>query len=90
MTRVLKKYGDDDGRVICNMDVEGKRWHDRCVHFESNQVPKDFHSTQNDLLTKSEARHYTLSAILAGLVVVLAFSVTWVLFVLFLTQVVFR
>ncbi len=26
-----KQYEDDDGRVICSMDVEGTRWHDKGV-----------------------------------------------------------
>jgi hypothetical protein len=90
MTRVSKKYDDDDGRVIANMDVEGMRWHDRRKRPEEPQAVKAYQGVRGDPLTRSEARRYTWSAVLAGLVVVLVFSVTWVLFVLFLTQIVFR
>ena len=31
MANKPKQYDDDDGRVICNMDVEGMRWHDKRV-----------------------------------------------------------
>jgi len=87
MTSSPKKYDDDDGRVICDMDVEGMRWHDKRIRREQKVARR---AIQGDLLTNSEARRFTWSAILAGLVIVLVFSVTWVLFVLFLTEIVFK
>jgi hypothetical protein len=29
MDKQPTKYDDDDGRVICDMDVEGMRWYDK-------------------------------------------------------------
>lgn len=63
------------------------RWHDKRVRREEKVSRR---APQGDLLTKSEARRFTWSAILAGLLIVLVFAVTWVLFVLFLTQIVFK
>jgi len=87
MARKPKQYEDDDGRVICNMDVDGMRWHDRRVRREerrARQIP------QGDQLTKAEARRYTWYSLLAGLLIVAVFSVTWILFVLFCTQIWFK
>lgn len=87
MTKEPKKFDDDDGRVICDMDVEGMRWHDQRARREKaaqRPVP------QGDQLTQSESRRFTWNAILAGLSIVLVFSATWVLFILFCTQVWFR
>ncbi|HPO59060.1 MAG TPA: hypothetical protein PLV53_09470 [Anaerolineaceae bacterium] len=88
-----RDYEDDDGRVIVNMDVEGMRWHDRRSSSGSNRP--DFPivrrgGLRGDELTESETRRYTFYALLAGLVVVLVFAATWVLLVLFMTQVWFR
>ncbi|MEM5774925.1 MAG: hypothetical protein AAGU05_07965 [Anaerolineaceae bacterium] len=88
MAREHKKYDDDDGRVICNMDVEGMKWHDRRARREN--VAQQPIIPRGDTLTRSEARRYTWSAALAGLVVVGVFSLTWVLFILFCTQIWFR
>ncbi len=90
MAREPKKYDDDDGRVICNMDVEGMKWHDRRVRKERPAGHQQIIIPQGDTMTRSEARRYTWSAALAGLVVVLVFSLTWVLFILFCTQIWFR
>ncbi|HZW03805.1 MAG TPA: hypothetical protein VFF68_07755 [Anaerolineaceae bacterium] len=87
MTADSKKFDDDDGRVICNMDVEGMRWHDQRVRRENRAarlVP------QGEQLTESESRRFTWHAVLAGMVIVGVFSATWVLFILFCTQVWFR
>jgi hypothetical protein len=89
MARNPKQYDDDDGRVICNMDVEGMKWHDRRVHRENKEMRKAS-AQQGDQMTKSEARRYTWYAVLAGLTIVLVYSVVWVLFTLFLTKVWFR
>ena len=51
-----KQYEDDDGRVICDMNVEGMRWFDKSLRRNgqmSNKVP------QGTQLTRSEARRYT-------------------------------
>lgn len=82
-----KKYEDDDGRVICNMDVPGMRWHEIKSRRMNENSPQVF---QGDQLTRAEARKYNWYAVLAGMVIVLVFSVVWVLFVLFCTQIWFR
>ena len=83
MTRTPKQYPDDDGRVICNMDVEGMKWHDRRVRQERRAERK----AQGTQMTRSEARRYTRYAVLAGLTIALVFAVTWILLTLFMTQV---
>lgn len=83
------QYDDDDGRVICDMDVDGMKWHDRRVRRErrASKPENVSHGTQ---MTRSEARRYTWYAVLAGLTIALIFSVVWVLFTLFATQIWFR
>jgi hypothetical protein len=78
------QYEDDDGRVICSMDVEGMRWHDKKTRREERVVRR---AAQGDQLTRSEARRYTWYATLAGLLIVAVFSLAWVLFILFCTQI---
>ncbi len=78
---------DDDGRVICNMNVEGMRWFDKNAQRIEQANRAKATGTQ---LTRSEARRYTWYSVLAGLSVVAVFSVTWILFILFCTQVWFR
>lgn len=75
------KYDDDDGRVICNMDVAGMHWHDR------RNPPAAGVVYPSEAITRSEARLYTWYAMLAGLSVALVFSVVLVLFTLFCTQI---
>lgn len=87
MANKTKQYNDDDGRVICNMDVEGMRWHDKRVRRESREVHR---VNQGDQMTKSEARQFTWYAVLAGLLITAVFSITWVLFILFCTEIWFR
>lgn len=82
-----KQYDDDDGKVICNMDVEGMRWHDKNVRREERAKRK---YPQGDSMSRAEARRYTWYSILAGLVIASVFSITWVLFILFCTQIWFR
>jgi hypothetical protein len=82
-----KKYEDDDGRVICDMDVDGLPWHDKRIRRENRAARNQVQAGQ---MTRSEARRYTWYAILAGLLVVSVFSITWILFVLFCTQIWFR
>lgn len=85
--RKMPQHDDDDGRVICSMDVEGMS-----ALAEGSQGRKhQSESSQNGVeLTKSEVRSLTASALLAALVIGAIFSLTWVLFTLFLTHVVFR
>jgi len=87
MANKLKQFDDDDGRVICNMDVEGMRWHDKRVRRESREARRVI---QGDQMTKSEARQFTWYAVLAGLLIATVFSVTWVLFILFCTEIWFK
>jgi hypothetical protein len=90
--RKPKEYDDDDGRVICdmdpvsNIDLTGKVWPNRADRHEAKEEIKTQIST-GPQLTRSEARRFTLNAMLAGLVVALVFSAVWVLFTLFATQV---
>lgn len=85
--KMNKKYEDDDGRVICNMDVEGMRWHDNDSRRRDSGKSK---MPVGNQLTRSEAWRFTWSAILAGLSIVGVFSAGWVLFILFCTQIWFR
>ena len=87
MKKQPRRYDDDDGRVICSMDVEGTRWHDKAVRrreIETRRV------AQGEQMTRSEAWRYTWYAVLAGLLIVAVFAVTWVLFILFCTEIWFR
>lgn len=82
-----KQYDDDDGRVICDMDVDGMRWHDRRIRHEKKSERK-LHQTEQ--MTRSETRRYNWYVILAILVIGSVFSVTWILFTLFCTKIWFR
>ena len=89
-----KQYEDDDGRVIVNMNVPGMSWHNpnEMTH-ESSKSSKPSHKwvgAQVMDLTRKELRQITWSALLAGLTIALVFSVTWILFTLFATQIWFR
>lgn len=87
MKNRVNQQEDDDGRVICSMDVEGMRWRDKRVRREeraARRVP------MGNQMTRSEARRYTWYSVLAGLLIVAVFSLTWVLFVLFCTEIWFR
>lgn len=88
MTREQKQYEDDDGRVICSMDVEGMPWHDRRARRDKKAAAEQVHAPPPaEEMTHSEARRFTLNAVLAALLVALVFSLAWVLFTLFCTQV---
>ena len=89
MNRKPKQFDDDDGRVICNMDVEGMRWHDKRVRREKRALRL---TTSNDAyqMSAAETRSFTYSALLAGLSMVLVFAAVWGLFLLFCTQIWFR
>ena len=87
MAKQSIQYDDDDGRVICNMDVEGTPWFDKRAKRERKVAQRVNFSPA---ITRSEARRYTFHSMLAGLLVASVFSLTWVLFVLFCTLVWFR
>ena len=90
MSKEPRKYDDDDGRVIADMNVEGMPWHDRQVRREKRaerRAERKARVPQGAQLTKSEARRYTFYAVLAGLTVALVFSVVWILLTLFMTRV---
>jgi hypothetical protein len=82
-----KRYEDDDGRVITNMNVEGMRWYDKNLR---QGKASTFNQPQGGQMTRSEARQYTWYSMLAALAIVATFSLTWVLFVLFCTEIWFR
>lgn len=84
MMRKQKEHDDDNGMVICDMNVEGTRWYNKDI--SDSRSPNAF--TQQ--MTRSEARRYNFYSILAGLSVVFVFSATWILFTLFCTQVWFK
>jgi hypothetical protein len=87
MKKQTKKFEDDDGRVICSMDVDGMRRHDKPARQPNTATPKIPQSYQ---MTRSESRRFTWNALLAGLLIASVFSVVWVLFVLFCTEIWFR
>lgn len=87
MAREQKQYDDDDGRVICNMDVEGMPWHNKRARRQASAVQA---VPQGEQLTDAEARQYTFHAVLAGLLIVGVFALTWVLVILFCINVWFR
>jgi hypothetical protein len=78
---------DDDGRVIVNMDVEGMPRHDKQVRLEKTRARKYSQGPQG---TKPENRLYTWYSMLYGLLIAAVFSITWILFTLFCTQIWFR
>jgi hypothetical protein len=87
-----RQYDDDDGRVICDMDVDGMSWHDKRIRREKREQRRAIATGQTDReqMTKSEARQFTFHATLAGMLIAFVFSAAWVLFILFCTQVWFR
>ena len=82
-----KQYEDDDGRVICNMDVAGMRWHDRAV---GRQKKAERKLARGEQMTRSETLRFTWYSVLSGMVIALVFSAVWVLIILFCTQIWFR
>jgi len=75
----------DDGRTIASMNVEGMPWYtperpDLPPNASEADAPQ---KGPKDGLTRRQARMYTLSAMKAGLLVALAFSLMLVLFAAF-------
>jgi hypothetical protein len=87
MNTQRERFDDDDGRVVCNMDVDGMRWHDKVARRKIFATHQAAHGGQ---MTRSEARRFTWVAVQAALFLASIFSVAWVLFILFCTQVWFR
>ncbi len=87
MTEQPLKPEEDDGRVICSMDVEGMPWHDKRERRQRNAARL---SAVGEPMTRSETRRYIWNAVLAGLSIAAAFSLTWVLLILFCIHVWFR
>ncbi|MBG0786313.1 MAG: UbiA prenyltransferase family protein [Anaerolineaceae bacterium] len=95
MSKKRKQYDDDDGRTIVNMDVPGTRWYqenDPARLREESSSQSDSRRPRRPIveLTRKEVRQITWSALLAGLTIALVFSVTWILFTLFATQIWFK
>lgn len=70
MAREPKQYDDDDGRTICDMDVEGMPWHDRRVRRERRQKAREELSERvanGETLTRMETIRYTFYAVLGAL-----------------------
>ena len=89
MKKQPKQYSDDDGRVICDMDVAGMPWHDRHARSEKRAL-KLCAGGQTYQMSPAESRSYTFSAVLAGLAIVAVFGVTWAALILFMTKAWFR
>ena len=88
-----RQYEDDDGRVLCDMNVPGMPWYDRerkKALKEARRQERGADFTPGERMTRSEARRYTCYALLAALCVVGIFSAAGVLFILFCTKVWFR
>ena len=78
-----KEYDDDNGMVIVDMNVEGTPWYHKKNEQENSKTP-------SQQLTRSEVRRYNFYSILAGMLIVLVFSTTWILLTLFMTQIWFK
>ena len=88
MIKEKQQFEEDDGRVICRMDVEGM--HSRTGRASRRDVTPTGSAASDDPLTRTEARRFTTYALLAVLLIGAIFSVTWIVFTLFLTKVLFR
>lgn len=80
------QYEDDDGRVICDMNVPGMPWYDRSVRREKRAARVSGFSSAVQM-TKSEIRRFTWNAILAGLMIAGVYAAVWALFILFATKI---
>lgn len=87
MSKEKRHYEDDDGRVICEMDLDGMPYR---LKRTSDHTDASANKAQGEPLTRSEARRFTANALLAVLLVGAVFAGTWILLTLFLTKVLFR
>ena len=73
MAREPKKYEDDDGRTIVDMDVEGMPWHTARMKREKREQSRaelQEKIANGEALTRRQTIRYTFYAVLAGLAVV--------------------
>lgn len=88
-----KKYPDDDGRVIVDMNVEGMTWYNKSLSnvsdYRRSKTPAR-QSAQGEAITPRELRRYTWYSVLAGLTIAGVFAVVWILMALFAVFVWFR
>ena len=83
---MTKQYQDDDGRVICDLNVEGMSWYNQNVSKVSDYRRSRVKATQSRAgseMTRKETARYTFYAVLAGLTIVGVFAVAWILMWLF-------
>ena len=78
-----KKYDDDDGRVIANMNVDGMPWY-------VEAAKKKEASSQELDLTKEESKAVLWGTVKAGLLIASVFVVAALIFILFCIHVWFR
>lgn len=78
-----KKYDDDDGRVIANMNVDGMPWY-------VDAAKKKEASSQELDLTKEESKAVLWGTVKAGLLIASVFVVAALIFILFCIHVWFR
>ena len=78
-----KKYDDDDGRVIANMNVDGMPWY-------VDAAKKKEVSSQELDLTKEESKAVLWGTVKAGLLIASVFVVAALIFILFCIHVWFR
>ncbi|MDD5923441.1 MAG: hypothetical protein PUC88_01475 [Clostridia bacterium] len=103
MARERKKYDDDDGRVIANMDIEGMPWNNGYNRWFGGIYKKKYRrdiekqmaeqqqvEPQDLKLTKRETRMLVLNALAAVLLIGAVFALAGFLFILFCTKVWFR
>ena len=103
MARERKKYDDDDGRVIANMDIEGMPWNNGYNRWfggiykkkyrrdiEKQMAEQQQGDPQDLKLTKRETRMLVLNALAAVLLIGAVFALAGFLFILFCTKVWFR
>lgn len=68
-----KQYEDDDGRTICDMNVDGMRWYQaeqKRANRAEAQAELQRKIANGEALTRRETLRYTWYATLAGLAVV--------------------
>lgn len=90
---MTRQYADDDGRVICDMNVEGMRWYNQSLSKVSDYRRSRAKSARPDVdnvMTPRQTLRYTFYAVLAGLTIVAVFVVAWILMWLFATYVWFK
>ena len=72
-----RKYDDDDGRVIANMNVDGMPWYVEAAHKKQEQS-----GTELDL-TKEETKAVIWGTIKSGLLIAGVFILGALIFILF-------